>query len=1204
MTAQPRRLKPTTALALALGGWVLVSCTGDTPTVRETAASTSQALNLAPKLADFVVYAQRSVTLGSYDHVNGGDVGVRYQVVQGNGSQLVVSAFAHVDEAHNLLAPSVSLGTHCQVGDVQTSALQNDGADALGHVASFPGPAMPFLPLALAPPASGPDVVVASHKTVHLDPGVYGALSLADHSELDLSAGLFSFSSVTLSQHAQIATDASGVAIHVAGAFTTGGWNFINPASGGAADKLVITVQAADPAPGQSAFSLGAHDHITAVVAAPNGTAALADHVLATGAFLGFDVALSDHVQLQFQSGFPASAAGQSGSQQLTGYYGNPTDGSFPLVAPVPPSKVFELDVGLPMKNAPQLKAFIQSVSDPTNANYRQYIKNGDFNATYGADPVDYQTVKTWAQSAGFSVIGTYSNHLLLSVTGTASQISQAIFANVIYRRRVDGSSFLTVDREPSVNLSVPLLWISGLDDYIFPTPAVCPTDPSSLKGATGGGAYWANDLRNAYLGTGSSCQSLDGTGQVIGLVEVTDYRDSDIQQYDKQNPPYSSGITPLTFANVSRVFNGGMVGSPDSECTLDVEMAQAMAPGAQVLVFEGNTGISAHPDSILMDMADRANSLGLTIASNSLFFGRSGDSQQALSEMAALGVSFFSASGDYGNIGDPQDIRNMDNQTLVGGTFLSTNSTAPFYSGERTWNGGCAGKDVTGGGVMDGTPQNSQSTITCFCIPSNLCCGDAVDIPGYQQSVPMGLVGAGGNGGSTTFRNYPDVALVAADVEIFFGGAVPTGGTSAAAPLWAGITALANQLGKSQGVGTVGFANNAIYDIGKTRGLSGGNDLYAATFHDIADGVTNSNTVLGFPSVAGYDLATGWGSPTCALIQQLGTFNPTLPQNFNFLDLHIVNGHDGVNDQSSVTMDVLDKMGNTLHTYTLKQEGEGGWSDLGVIHDFTSLPLFDASGNQTTYSSNTIGKVVVTLLQNGQGGSNADNWDIGGFGLRLATLRAPEGCQLDLSGNGSCDTNVAVCKVESGGTVALPDDQTGIARLSESCCSSGDGATVAFDIARDGCAQQPAHATPSQPFTQMEVILDTGDDDLRSGSELDIHVFSDATTDVADGILKPSGAPKFDNDTEHSIIFQLPNGPLALSQIDHINLSMENSGNDEWHIFGARMYGVSANGQFEPTCLFIGAGATTGGSDAESLDKLGGSHPSTGTFGARSGCN
>src|ERR1035441_8338843 len=305
------------------------------------------------------------------------------------------------------------------------------------------------------------------------------------------------------------------------------------------------------------------------------------------------------------------------------------------------------------------------------------------------------------------------------------------------------------------------------------------------------------------------------------------------------------------------------------------------MAPNARILLFQGSSGLTGHLDDILNAMA--TSNPPLTVASCSLGFGRSDNSQQALDEMAAQGVSIFTASGDFGDIGDPQGNLDMGSQTLVGGTALNTNAVTgvlpavtypnPYYAqppGEGTWNLHPAALNqafgISGGGIMNGSNQNGN----CYCWPHDSCCGSGVPIPAYQLGVNMST-----NGGSSHWRDYPDVSMLAVNAEIFFQGAPTSGfsGTSLAAPLWAGFTALANQNSVNSGSGLAGFLNTTLYDIGLTSGLP--TDLYSLCFHDVQDNVSNANgwgSASGFRSVAGYDLVTGWGSPSFKLLNQLST--------------------------------------------------------------------------------------------------------------------------------------------------------------------------------------------------------------------------------------------------------------------------------------------------------------------------------------------
>lgn len=158
-------------------------------------------------------------------------------------------------------------------------------------------------------------------------------------------------------------------------------------------------------------------------------------------------------------------------------------------------------------------------------------------------------------------------------------------------------------------------------------------------------------------------------------------------------------------------------------------------------------------------------------------------------------------------------------NLTVVGGTSLTTAGAGGPWQSETTW-------PDSGGGVSTTWP-----------------------IPSYQS--PGTMTQAGGSG---TMRNIPDVALTA-DVQIFLisnnGQRLEVGGTSAAAPLWAGFLALANQQAAANKDARVGFLNPLIYGIG--AGSSYDSDL-----HDVSTGNNGR-----FNALIGYDLATGWGSPS-----------------------------------------------------------------------------------------------------------------------------------------------------------------------------------------------------------------------------------------------------------------------------------------------------------------------------------------------------
>jgi subtilase family serine protease len=276
-------------------------------------------------------------------------------------------------------------------------------------------------------------------------------------------------------------------------------------------------------------------------------------------------------------------------------------------------------------------------------------------------------------------------------------------------------------------------------------------------------------------------------------------------------------------------------------EVELDIEMAIAMAPGLKsVIVYElpppPTNAYPPPPDDILNRMA--TDNLAKQLSSSDEY-QVTPNTDEIFQELAAQGQSFFQSSGDIGAttgaaVGSPFDDPYV---TLVGGTELTMTANGGAWSSEKVWNNPAEYPyGESGGGI---SPTYS--------------------IPWYQQGIDMSA-----NGGSTTMRNMPDVAMVADNVvaytdeaDISFPGEWQGwDGTSIAAPLWAGFMALANQLAAQEGLPSVGFANAAIYWTGTHAG-------YTEFFHDITNGNNfNSSSPTEFSARTGYDLCTGWGTP------------------------------------------------------------------------------------------------------------------------------------------------------------------------------------------------------------------------------------------------------------------------------------------------------------------------------------------------------
>jgi alpha-tubulin suppressor-like RCC1 family protein len=605
---------------------------------------------------------------------------------------------------------------------------------------------------------------------------------------------------------------------------------------------------------------------------------------------------------LVFSSGIGApSCRAPHGTQQLAGHV-TPQISKTPIMGAVPQDAVVQLSVGLPVQGLDNLKALAHNVADPTSPSFRQFLTVDQFTAQFGPSTAAYQSVVAWAQSHGLTVTRTYPNRLQVNVSGTAAAVEQALFVNLINRARPDGTKFYAPDREPSLDLSTPVDYIEHLNDFFVMKPHA---------GSGVNGLYLGKDFRNAYASCASS--TLNGHDQVIGLVGGDGFLLGDVNQFASD-----AGISPvpsvtaihsdpnltecqvpvLNCANGTRCTgtcpnfacparcadgtactgtcsDGSTCGgtcpnnaacSPGSMCadpftcftacpanhgcttthstcpgtpigllemSLDIQMAMSMAPGAQIRTYQGFAAL-----------ADMATTLPLANQiSTSWGMGPITPMMaKAFLEFGAQGQSFSGFSGDAGRVVDESHSwstpawSDIDGITMVGGTILTMNGAGASYNSEVVWPGS-GGWFADGGGIGPTTP-----------------------IPDYQAPINMAAVG-----GSNTLRNVPDVAMVATNVEVIMNGnRVGVSGTSCSSPLWAGFMALVNQQAHDLLQPPVGFANPALYALARNP------TQYAADFNDILPPGNSGGINGGFNAFQGYDLATGLGSPKCALISQL----------------------------------------------------------------------------------------------------------------------------------------------------------------------------------------------------------------------------------------------------------------------------------------------------------------------------------------------
>jgi kumamolisin len=473
----------------------------------------------------------------------------------------------------------------------------------------------------------------------------------------------------------------------------------------------------------------------------------------------------------------------------------------------------------LPLRDQAALDQFLKELYNPASPSYRRYLTVEEFTTKFGATQQDYDAVLRWAETNGFTVVGTSRNRMNVDVTGSVTAIETAFHVNMgLYRHPTENRAFYAPDREPTPDLLVQLWHIAGLDNYSIPRPALVRIPAGVKSQATTGScpdqSFCGSDMRAAYYeGT-----ALTGKGQSLGLLEYAGTDLADLETY-YTNAGQTNNV-PITLLSTDGTSTSCVEadGCDDTEQTIDMTQALGMAPGlASLVMYVGST------DAAMFNAMATASPLNAQLSSSWTWSPADPDTDNPyFEEFAAQGQNLFQAAGDSGAWTSSSSVYPSDDVylTSVGGTDLETSGPAGPWSSETVWVDG-------GGGISP----------------------DKFAIPFWQTTTASGCSNC-----SNSFRNGPDVSAnanftfyVCADQTTCTANLY--GGTSFATPMWAGYLALVNQQAVAKGMPTLGFINPALYDIGLSPS-------YDTDFHDITSG---SN---GYTATIGYDLASGWGSP------------------------------------------------------------------------------------------------------------------------------------------------------------------------------------------------------------------------------------------------------------------------------------------------------------------------------------------------------
>ncbi|WP_329116390.1 S53 family peptidase [Streptomyces sp. NBC_01465] len=563
-------------------------------------------------------------------------------------------------------------------------------------------------------------------------------------------------------------------------------------------------------------------------------------------------------------------------------------------------------------RDAQGLAAYAQAVSDPQSASYGKYLTAKQTQARFGSTPEQVKQVTDWLKSAGLTVTG--SNQHYVSVTGDVAAAEKA-FSTQLHNYRKGSRTY----RAPTGTASAPqalqnvVLTVTGLDSapHVVKHDDTLPPPDAVFRNAGPFSSYYGSNvnkkLPSAYGSkapyaikgyTGKQLRAAYGAGDKTGkgvTVAITDayaspYIAGDAAQYAKLNGDkgYKKGqlsqVLPADYTKIEECGAAGWYG----EETLDVEAVHAVAPDSNI-VYVG--GASCYDDDLLDSLSKVVDNHLADIVSNSWGDVEANQTpalaaayDQVFQTGAVEGIGFYFSSGDDGDQVANTGTKQVDTPansawvTAVGGTSLAVGK-GDKYSFETGWGTEKAtlsadGKSWTGfpGAFTSGAGGGTSATVAQ---------------PFYQRGVvPNSLAKANG---STAMRTVPDIAAVADPNTGFLVGQTQTlpdgtlgydqyriGGTSLAAPVIAGVQALAQQA--RHGI-PIGFANPGIYSrygtglyhdvtdhpLGQGQGLGVVRNDFANGV-DASGGILTSLRTLGQDSslkaVVGYDDVTGVGTP------------------------------------------------------------------------------------------------------------------------------------------------------------------------------------------------------------------------------------------------------------------------------------------------------------------------------------------------------
>ena len=511
------------------------------------------------------------------------------------------------------------------------------------------------------------------------------------------------------------------------------------------------------------------------------------------------------------------------------------------------------------------LEQLLAEQQDPASPNYHNRLTPESYAEKFGASAADLDKIADWLRSQGLAVEYTARGRDFISFSGTASQVEAALHTE-IHRYRVGAETHFANATDLSLPAAIEPMVAGVLGLHDFHPKAPRKKALPNYTGADRSHYLLPDDLATIYNLTPLYSYGYTGAGQSIVIVGQSDIDPSDIATFRG-----TWGLPPTTIQMIPTGTYPGVTGD-EVEADLDLEWSGAVAPLAKLIYVYGDDVSYAVNYAIDNNLAPViSESFGLCeyeVAANRMgLYSFRVEAQKG----SALGITWLASSGDSGAAGCDYDAAtathglgvsipaSIPEVTAVGGTEFNEGA------GDGYWSGG---NGLYDGSALSYIPERAwNDTAMSVADEGGLSASGGGISTVYKK--PAWQTGPGvPNDGA---RDVPDVSLAASNghdpyIIVFGREAYAVGGTSAAAPSFAGMIALLNQYLVQNQIQTkpgVGNINPKLYAM-----ASGGT---SGVFHDVTTGdnvvpcqVGTTDCVsgrLGYTAGAGYDLATGLGS-------------------------------------------------------------------------------------------------------------------------------------------------------------------------------------------------------------------------------------------------------------------------------------------------------------------------------------------------------